>query len=359
MSAAMSSPPSPASPSLPVNSPPAEEGGILALLATLMRRWRLLATIALSFGVVGFIVAKVNRRWSVEATMRPQSTNQMNSRLSGLAAQFGFALPGAPVGDPVRFYAELLQSREVLLQAVQTPFIVAKSAGSTDSLRGTFLDLYNIKGRDAADRARRGRERLKEDMAITSDREAGFVRLKLVTKWPDLSLKLGSLILELTNASSVAKQRRQAEAERTFVEGRMKESQRALEGAENDMERFLATNRSYESSPLLNMQYGRLQRRVDMRQQVYSGLAQAYEQARIDEVRDTPLLVVVDGIEGSLRTGRRAWRDAILWLLAGGVLGMLVVLGLDGVAAYRRRHASEVAEIAAELRSGWPLQRHG
>lgn len=336
-----------------------QDGGILSLVATLSRRWRILVGVAIAFATIGYVVARVNRRWSVEATVRPQGSNQVNSRFAGLAAQFGFTLPGAPVGDPVRFYAELLQSREVLLRAVQTSFVIVTSAGSRDSLRGTYLDLYEVKGRDAEDRARRGRERLKEDMTITSDREAGFVRLKLETKWPDLSLKLGQLVLSLTNAASIEKQRHQAEAERAFVEGRMLDAQHALESAESDMERFLAANRSYESSPLLNMQYGRLQRRVDMRQQVFSGLAQAYEQARIDEVRDTPVLMIVDGIEGSLRTGRRAWRDAILWMLGGLVLGALAIIGMEGATSYRRRHADEVAEIAAELRSSWPLRRHG
>lgn len=335
------------------------DGGLLALVTTLARRWRVLVATALLMGLTGFVVAKVNRTWSVEATVRPQSADRMNSRLSGLAAQFGFTLPGTPVGDPVRFYAELLQSREVLLQAVQTPFVIATGRDGSDTLRGSFLDLYEIEGRDAADRARRGRERLKKEMTITSDREAGFVRLRLTTKWPELSMKLGARILSLTNESSIAKQRRQAEAEREFVEGRMLESQRALEGAEYALERFLTSNRSYQSSPLLNMQFGRLQRRVDMRQQVYAGLAQAYEQARIDEVRDTPVLMVVDGLEGSLRTGRRAFRDAILWTLAGGVLGALWILAMDGIEGYRRRRTAPGSDVAVEPPAGLPWRRHG
>ena len=342
-----------------LNAGESEEGGILALVTTLMRRWRLIVVTALAFGLTGFIIAKVNRRWSVEATMRPQSSDRMSSRLSGLAAQFGFTLPGAPVGDPVRFYAELLQSREVLLQAVQTPFTIATRPGGSDSLRGSFLDLYEIEGSDAADRARRGRDRLRKAMTVSSDREAGFVRLRLTTKWPELSMKLGARILALTNESSISKQRSQAEAERAFVEGRMRESQRALESAEDALERFLTSNRSYQSSPLLNMQFGRLQRRVDLRQQVYAGLAQAYEQARIDEVRDTPVLMIVDGLEGSLRTGRRAIRDAVLWLFAGGVLGALWVLAMDAMAAYRGRHAEQVDGLAAELPAGLPRRRHG
>jgi uncharacterized protein involved in exopolysaccharide biosynthesis len=336
-------------------SEPGPDTGLLGLV-TLLVRWRgIFIGLTLAFGVLGFAVAKLNRTWSVEATIRPQGPSGSPSRLAGLAAQFGFTLPGAPVGDPVRFYAELLQSREVLGEAVALPVSVATGRGGADSLRGTFLDFYHVTGVDSADRARRGRELLRSLMTVTTDREAGFVRLKLVTKWPDLSLQLGSQVLALTSAASISKQQSQAVAERTFVEARMKDAQRALEEAETNLERFLTQNRLYQSSPLLTLQFGRLQRRVELRQQVFVGLAQAYEQARIDEVRDTPVLMVVDGVEGSLRPARRASLDALLWMLVGGGCGFLLVLGLDGFWRFRRERPGRVEALLAELRRTGPL----
>jgi uncharacterized protein involved in exopolysaccharide biosynthesis len=257
----------------------------------------------------------------------------------------------------VRFYAELLQSREVLGQAVVLPVSVATRRGGTDSLHGSFLDLYRVKGVDSADRAWRGREKLRALMNVTTDREAGFVRLKLVTKWPDLSLQLGRQVLALTSAASISKQQGQAVAERTFVEARMRDTEAALEDAERNLERFLTQNRLYQNSPLLTLQFGRLQRRVELRQQVFVALAQAYEQARIDEVRDTPVLMVVDGVEGSLRSARRASRDALLWMIVGGGFGFLVVLALDGLRRFREEHPERVEAVVAEVRRtgllGW------
>ena len=68
---------------------------------------------------------------------------------------------------------------------------------------------------------------------------------------------------------------------------------------------------------MLTLDYARLQRRVELGQQVYSTLALSYEQARIDEVRNTPLLILIDRPEGSARRyGSRA-KDAIIWFLIG------------------------------------------
>jgi uncharacterized protein involved in exopolysaccharide biosynthesis len=332
------------------------DAGLLGLLRLLFRGRVVLIGAALTFGILGFVVAKVTHTWSAEVTVRPQTSNASMSRVSGLAAQFGLTLPGAPVGDPVRFYAELLQSREVLTQAVQTRYTIARKWGSSDSLHGSFLELYKVKGVDSTDRVGRGRDRLKALMTVTTDREAGFVRMKLVTKWPDLSLDLAKAILALTNSASIGKQQYQAEAERSFAERRLKDADSALAAAEGDLEQFLAGNRQYRNSPLLTLEFERLQRRVDLRQQVALTLAQAYEQARIDEVRDTPVLMIVDGVDGSVRVGRRAGRDAVLWAMVGFGLAVLLVLGLDGVERFKRQHPGELDPFLAEVSRSWPFR---
>ncbi len=45
-------------------------------------------------------------------------------------------------------------------------------------------------------------------------------------------------------------------------------------------------------SPLF--EHDRLERPVSMRQELVTAMAQAYEQARVDEVRNTPVITVID-----------------------------------------------------------------
>jgi len=67
-----------------------------------------------------------------------------------------------------------------------------------------------------------------------------------------------------------------------------------------------------------------------MQQQVYSSLAQAFEQARIDEVRNTPVLTLVDPPNLPAEPDRR-WllAKALLAALLGAMIGAFVALSRD------------------------------
>ncbi len=67
-----------------------------------------------------------------------------------------------------------------------------------------------------------------------------------------------------------------------------------MRAAEDTLEKFLQTNRQLENSPQLSFQRDRLQREAGRQQQMMLGLVQQYEDARIREVRDTPVITVIE-----------------------------------------------------------------
>ena len=140
----------------------------------------------------------------------------------------------------------------------------------------------------------------------------------------------------------------------------MRQAFQELGVAEDSLRGFLERNRTYQSSPALSFEAARLQRRLDLRQQVYSSLAQAFEQARIDEVRNTPVITVVDTPEESVRLDGKALPRAAVGLVIGLLLGMGVALVFEYVARRRQVAPEEFDEIRgllAGLRSKWSLRR--
>jgi uncharacterized protein involved in exopolysaccharide biosynthesis len=125
----------------------------------------------------------------------------------------------------------------------------------------------------------------------------------------------------------------QASSERRFTEGRLAEARAELRGAENDLLAFLQSNRDFRSSPQLTFLYDRLTRDVTLKQQVYTTLAQAFEQARIDEVRDTPVITVVEDPMLPARADPMPFARAIS---GGVVLGLALAVFLG-----RRKDKSE------------------
>src|SRR5438876_484305 len=93
----------------------------------------------------------------------------------------------------------------------------------------------------------------------------------------------------------------QASQERRFLGERLDTARAELRRAEGALEKFLQRNRSYPNSPTLLFEHDRLQREAGLRQDVYSMLTQAYEQARMQAVRNTPSISLIDHPVPALR----------------------------------------------------------
>jgi uncharacterized protein involved in exopolysaccharide biosynthesis len=100
---------------------------------------------------------------------------------------------------------------------------------------------------------------------------------------------------------------------------------------------------------------------VTLRQQVYLGLAQNYEAAKVEEVRNTPLLTVVERPDSFVVPKERGTiKMAILAMLAGVFLAIGIAFFREYVGKQRREGYPGYEEFVAErralvagLRKGW------
>jgi len=84
-----------------------------------------------------------------------------------------------------------------------------------------------------------------------------------------------------------------------------------------------------------------------MRQQLYTSVAQAYAQARIDAVRDNPSVVVLESPEVPPDPERRGLvRTGVVALMAGLFLGVLLAFVREHILRTRELHPEEEAEYA-------------
>lgn len=313
--------------------------------------------------LAAFLVVTVTlilpRQYTVSASFTSESRQQPQiSQLSGLASQFGFNLPAVSGGQSPSFYADLITSREVLQAVVSTDYEV-----EDEELEGTadLVEIFDIEGDTRAERVEQTVELLRERMTAGTDVETGVVSFSVTTRWPDLSEAIGHRIVELVNEFNLERRQSQAAAERQFLEGRVEHARRDLLAAEDSLERFLERNRSYQNSPRLRFEHDRLQRRVSLQQQVYSSLVQSYEQAKIEEVRNTPVVTVVTPPERPARPDRRRLvLKAAAGLVAGGLLALLWIAWSEflGGAAERdpetyRQFRRLVSGTKEELRRIW------
>jgi uncharacterized protein involved in exopolysaccharide biosynthesis len=278
--------------------------------------------------VTGFTLFQ-RRSYTSAALFMPQSSSENSLlRLSGLAAQFGITVPTQDAGSSPAFYADLLRSREILREVVLAPYV--PSVGR-DSTRGTLVELYRIKEDSPAARRDAAVRKLRDHISVKINHETGVVTLQATTAWPSLSQQVAARMVELVSQFNMRTRQTRAGAERRFIEGRLGEAKDSLSQAEDRLQAFLQRNRDFRSAPQLAFEHERLERQVAMQQQVFTSLAQGYEQARIDEVRNTPVITIIEPPDLPTRPDSRL-------LLLKGVLALLAGL-LAGTFAIAVRHA--------------------
>ena len=138
------------------------------------------------------------------------------------------------------------------------------------------------------------------------------------------------------------------------MEAQAGEAERALREAEDRLQGFLQRNRVI-SSPDLGFEHDRLQRQVTLRQQVYTSLVQNQEEARIREVRDTPVITVLENPRlPVVSEPRRSVLKGILGGLAGGLLGAMIAFLAEGVSRARRQSSGEAREFFQLMEQATP-----
>lgn len=165
---------------------------------------------------------------------------------------------------------------------------------------------------------------------------------------PELADAIVGRILELVEDFNVTIRNSQAREQRTFIEGQLAVSEREVREAEDRLEEFLQRNRSHETSPELLFRHDRLQRIVVFKQAVYGSLAQSFEQARIDEVRNTPVLTMVLAPQVPPRPDRRRIILKVALALAIGLmLGVFLSFGLELLRGMREENPAEYQRFVA------------
>jgi uncharacterized protein involved in exopolysaccharide biosynthesis len=162
--------------------------------------------------------------------------------------------------------------------------------------------------------------------------------------------------VELLNRFNLERRQSQSREERRFSGDRLASAERELRAAEQTHLAFLERNRAYSESPVLTFEANRLSREVQVKQEVFLTLTKSYEQARIAEVRDTPVLTVIDpAVPPVMRTRPRLLVGTIVAGLLAGLLGVVLAYAID----FRMRARSEARPDYEQLREAWNEARRG
>lgn len=298
----------------------------ITLLRTGKRTLAGFAVLGLAIGAsIGLLTS---RQYASTAVFIPQTSDNAISGIELAASQFGIRVPqsGGAWGPPV--YVELLQSRE-LLEPIVLDSIVVTERGSQ---RISVMDILRVPELPPGLRAERAIALLRQRVAISEEKKLNGVRVTVTANWPSVSLAVAERLINGVNAFNVTMRRSQATTEREFVGERVQAADRELRDSEARLQDFLKRNRSIAGSPELTFAQDRLQRDVTLRQSMLTTLLQKREEARIREVRDTPVISVLERPRLPVNgLAQRSGMKGVLGSLLSMLLGIAILFLREGL----------------------------
>jgi uncharacterized protein involved in exopolysaccharide biosynthesis len=277
-------------------------------LTALRRHMRVLVALPLVFAAAaGGSSLMRSRTFIARAAFiasEPASTSSSLGALSSVASQLGIpglsAVASSTASGSAQFYGDLLTSYAILDAIVKTKYD-AHDAGEYDGkpFAGTLVDYYHVSANSQTDALLDVMKRVGKSMlVVTVDRPTGIVRVSVKTKNRVLSALVARRLLDLVNDFNLRRRQTQASAEREFDAKRTQAALDSLRVTEATLADFRANNIDFSRSPKLETREAELQRRVTLAQQIYTTVAQRYELANIEAVRNTPVVTVLDNPEG-------------------------------------------------------------
>jgi len=310
-------------------------------LAALEGRDTIYRAVAVALALTIGISLALPRSFTATGEFVPQS-GRSQSNLTGIAAQLGVNLQQGDLGQTPAFYAALLDADELLGWVADDT--VPRAAGGTAPRM--VADVLGATSDDPNKRRDEAVREIRRRMISSDDQKTGIVSFSIWARNPSDAAGLGSAIVRAVDRFNVESRHTQASAERRSSEQQLVETGKELRNAEDRLEQFLQTNREYRSSPDLAFAEDRLARDVTLRQQVFATVSSAYEQAKIDEARDTPAIAVVNHPAPPARADSR---HLLFRAIAAGLLALVFGAALVYFRKFGYATAAQVVEADADI----------
>jgi uncharacterized protein involved in exopolysaccharide biosynthesis len=304
--------------------------------------------VATSVTVTLIICLLIPNRYTSTAVLLPTANNDQISELKELAAgslgDLGLGTLKQANDQSSALYPQILTSRTISEAILNRPFQFVDDGESKTMSMAEYVDQPNV---DLALRS------MGELVGVGLDRKTGVVFLSVTTTYPGLSAAVVHGYLEELNDYNINKRQSKASANEHFIAQRLEETKLELREAEDSLLAFKDQNRNFETSadPTLQLELVRRERTALLKSEEFSLMTKQHEMARIDAVKDLPVVNVLDS--GAVPV-MKSWPKRSVYLLSALLAslfgGIVLSLWLDLSAKRRYRDQFEQTIHSPEIR---------
>jgi uncharacterized protein involved in exopolysaccharide biosynthesis len=207
--------------------------------------------------------------------------------ISDLAAMAGVNVGGE--GSIVKLYPTILKSESVLKNVIYTKY---KTKNFSDSVN--LIQYWEIKEKSPERDYEVALLDLRNALEVSIDIKLNVVSIAIETEEPQLSADILNTVISTLDKFIRTKRNSNASEQRKWVEARLIEVKDDLSKAENTLKEFREKNRVVSGSPQLLLDQERMLREVQINSTMYVELKKQLELAKIEEIRSTPIISVMD-----------------------------------------------------------------
>ncbi len=328
---------------IPVTEPaPEERVSFLALVNFVLRNILLLLVFGAAFALV--LVARRAASPEIYTAVATFSTGQEESPGRLL---LGFSLGGGASGRSPAFYADLVKSSAIL-----GPLVESKARVAGKSAPITLIELYAGNKGSAQALKENAMGAVGSRMQTKISPTTSVITLRVSAANPQLASEIARRVLTEIDLFNTRMRKAQSTSERAFSEERLLDIQQDVRLSENRLRDFLERNREISLSPSLRIEKERLDADVLARRQLYNTVLIAYERAKMEEVRDNPLVTIITEPTPPLQKDAKGLvRQGVLGFFAGFLIATVIAVWKEYLQNIGRTASPEFKEFA-QLRSG-------
>ncbi len=268
------------------------------------------------------IVLIVPESFKSSAVILPDADKSKLASLGGmsdLAALAGINIGGE--GSFVKLYPTIIKSETVLKKVIYTKYQTKEYSDSVNLIQHwKIIEKTPERDYESALKALRGA------LDITMELKTNVITISLEESEPQLAADIVNNVTAGLDKFFRTKRSTSAGEQRKFIESRLNEIKQDLEISENILKEFREKNRSISGSPQLSLQLERLVRDVQINSTIYIELKKQYEIAKIEEVKNIPIVSVMDkAIPAANRISPKRTRTTIVTFILSLVCSMAYV----------------------------------
>jgi tyrosine-protein kinase Etk/Wzc len=311
----------------------AEEGDRIDLQQILVPIWenrKRIVTVSFAIAVVTYIInLLVPTYYRSTTTLLPETEKSKLSALGQFAdvAQIaGVSIPGSEIA---RLYPSIILSETVLRSVIVRKYNTHRFAKNQVDL----IEYFELEEETLEENMYKALGRLEGLLSTSYENKVGIVTVSLEMREPQVAADVLNAVIEELDNFMRQKKISTASEQLKWIDVRIKDVQKDLRKSEETLKDFREKNRRVIDSPQLLLEEGRLIREVEMNSAIFVELKKQYELAKIEEIKNTTVVNVLDPARAPVKKSRpKRMINALIFAIVGfvGISVFYVVSSIFG-----------------------------